>query len=66
MNYAVVAFAVVIIISSIQWFVDGRHNFKGPSFDEDAFLVTGVEEAEIAKQQNQNTASKIDKGDAEP
>jgi polyisoprenoid-binding protein YceI len=41
MNYAVVAFAVIIFISAVQWFVDGRHNFTGPSFDEVAF--TSVE-----------------------
>lgn len=41
MNYAVVAFAVIILISTIQWFVDGRKNFQGPSFDEAAFI--GVE-----------------------
>ncbi|MBE3048299.1 amino acid permease [Candidatus Bathyarchaeota archaeon] len=30
MNYCVVAFAVVILISAIQWVVDGRKNFVGP------------------------------------
>jgi choline transport protein len=40
MNYCVVAFAVVLIISMIQWFVDGRKNFKGPKVDiEDTVLV---------------------------
>ncbi|KAI4178702.1 MAG: hypothetical protein L6R41_008260 [Letrouitia leprolyta] len=34
MNYCIVAFAIVIIISTFQWFVDGRKNFKGPSIDE--------------------------------
>lgn len=38
MNYAIVAFAIIIIISTVQWLVDGRHNFKGPSFDEEAYL----------------------------
>lgn len=36
MNYCIVAFAIVIIISTIQWFVDGRKNFKGPHIDEAA------------------------------
>ncbi|KAH7152663.1 amino acid/polyamine transporter I [Dactylonectria macrodidyma] len=30
MNYCVVAFAIVVIISLIQWVVDGRKSFKGP------------------------------------
>ncbi|KAH7141491.1 amino acid/polyamine transporter I [Dactylonectria estremocensis] len=30
MNYCVVAFAIVVIISLIQWVVDGRKTFKGP------------------------------------
>lgn len=30
MNYCVVAFAVILIISTIQWIVDGRKNFEGP------------------------------------
>jgi len=30
MNYTVVVFSVVMIVSSITWMVDGRKNFKGP------------------------------------
>lgn len=30
MNYCIVAFAIVLIISMIQWFVDGRKNYTGP------------------------------------
>ena len=30
MNYCVVAFGIIIVISIIQWIVDGRMNFKGP------------------------------------
>jgi choline transport protein len=33
MNYCVVAFAIVLVISLIQWFIDGRKNFKGPVVD---------------------------------
>ena len=36
MNYCIVAFAIIIVISTIQWFVDGRKNFKGPHIDEAA------------------------------
>ena len=35
MNYCVVAFAIVLIIATIQWFVDGRKNFKGPRVEID-------------------------------
>ncbi|BCS28444.1 uncharacterized protein APUU_70014S [Aspergillus puulaauensis] len=46
MNYAVVAFAIIVFISTVQWFVDGRRNFNGPVFDESAFVtVTGDQEA---------------------
>lgn len=30
MNYCVVAFFVVLVISVLQWIFDGRKNFKGP------------------------------------
>ncbi|KAL8803735.1 MAG: hypothetical protein Q9182_003010 [Xanthomendoza sp. 2 TL-2023] len=39
MNYCIVAFAVVLIISTIQWFVDGSKNFKGPSVDLDVLQM---------------------------
>ena len=35
MNYCIVAFAIVIIIATIQWFVDGKKNFHGPQIDLD-------------------------------
>lgn len=33
MNYCVVAFAIVLIISVVQWFVDGRKNYNGPRIE---------------------------------
>ena len=33
MNYCVVAFLIIIIISAIQWVVDGRKNYAGPKID---------------------------------
>ncbi|KAJ4179588.1 hypothetical protein NW755_012313 [Fusarium falciforme] len=30
MNYCIAAFAVIILISTFQWIVDGRKNFNGP------------------------------------
>lgn len=40
MNYCVVAFAVVLIISVVQWFVDGKKNFTGPRVDIDSHVLT--------------------------
>jgi hypothetical protein len=42
MNYCIVAFAIVIIISTVQWFVDGRKNFHGPSIDTEAMAAAGA------------------------
>lgn len=43
MNYCIVAFAIVIVISAIQWIVDGRKNYKGPELDVQAMLNGEVE-----------------------
>lgn len=32
-NYCIVAFGIVLIISTIQWFVDGRKNYSGPKIE---------------------------------
>jgi len=42
MNYCIVAFAIVIIIATIQWFVDGRKNFHGPQINLDLLKDGGV------------------------
>ena len=33
MNYCVVAFAVILGVSTVQWWVDGRKNYTGPRID---------------------------------
>ncbi|PLB49328.1 amino acid permease [Aspergillus steynii IBT 23096] len=33
MNYCIVAFAIIVIVSVVQWIIDGRKNFKGPRVD---------------------------------
>lgn len=43
MNYSVVAFAVVVIISLFQWIVDGRKNYTGPKVDIDEQVLTAVD-----------------------
>ncbi|KFY71633.1 hypothetical protein V499_08222 [Pseudogymnoascus sp. VKM F-103] len=42
MNYCVVAFFLIFVIATVQWFVDGRKNFKGPKFDAHALEHGGV------------------------
>ncbi|KAF2740743.1 GABA permease gaba [Polyplosphaeria fusca] len=51
MNYCLVAFAIIILISTIQWFVDGRKNFIGPRTD------MGLEVLEAVKSQHKQTGS---------
>ena len=36
-DYCVAAFGIVFIISTIQWFVDGRKNFVGPRIEVEVF-----------------------------
>lgn len=36
MNYCIVAFSIVLIVSIIQWYADGKKNYKGPSIDMEA------------------------------
>jgi choline transport protein len=43
MNYCIVAFGIVLIISMIQWFVDGRKNFHGPKVELDDQILTAVD-----------------------
>ncbi|KAK0312818.1 hypothetical protein LTR01_002480 [Friedmanniomyces endolithicus] len=43
MNYCIVAFGIVLMISMIQWFVDGRMNFTGPKVELDDHVLTAVE-----------------------
>ena len=33
LDYCIVAFAIIIAISTIQWLVDGHKNFTGPRAD---------------------------------
>ena len=43
MNYCIVAFAIILVISLIQWFVDGRKNYTGPKLDVNAMINGEVE-----------------------
>lgn len=35
LDYCVAAFGIILIISTFQWFADGRKNFTGPRADVD-------------------------------
>jgi len=46
MNYCVVVFFIILVVSVFQWFIDGRKNFTGPRVDIDALQngeVVGME-----------------------
>ncbi|OCK76420.1 amino acid permease [Lepidopterella palustris CBS 459.81] len=43
MNYCIVAFMIILIISVVQWIVDGRNNFTGPRVE------MGIETLEAVK-----------------
>ncbi|CAM1509814.1 Fc.00g001490.m01.CDS01 [Cosmosporella sp. VM-42] len=45
MNYCIVAFAIIIIISGVQWIVDGRKNYEGPriTIGENVYAADDVE-----------------------
>ncbi|KAI7292680.1 hypothetical protein KC315_g19455 [Hortaea werneckii] len=49
MNYCIVAFGVVLIISVIQWLVDGRRNYTGPRIDLDENVLTAMQTLEEEK-----------------
>jgi hypothetical protein len=46
----VVAFGIILFVSTFQWFVDGRKNFTGPRTD------MGLEVLEAMKSQEQGPA----------
>lgn len=56
MNYAVVAFGVVLIIAVVQWLVDGRKNYEGPLMDE--AMGKGVVEG-VASVDSQHSATEF-------
>ena len=42
MNYCIVAFAIILLISTVQWFADGRKNYEGPRVTIRTGSVDGV------------------------
>jgi choline transport protein len=43
MNYCIVAFGIVTLISIFQWFIDGRKNYTGPTMELDETVLTATE-----------------------
>lgn len=43
MNYCIVAFGVILLISGATWFIDGRKHYQGPSLDVEGMLQGKVE-----------------------
>lgn len=62
MNYAVVAFGIVLIIAVVQWIIDGRKNYEGPQIDPEAMSkgvvegITGVESSNSGEEAFDNKA----------
>lgn len=49
MNYCIVAFGIIILISGLQWIFDGRKNYTGPRIT--------VDEGVVADELNQDVGS---------
>ncbi|WPH03423.1 amino acid permease [Acrodontium crateriforme] len=43
MNYCIVVFFIVLVISTIQWFVDGRKYYHGPNIEMEGTVLTAIE-----------------------
>lgn len=53
MNYCIVAFGIIMIISVIQWFVDGKANYHGPHIhiDDNVLVAAQTQEGMGAMEQ---------------
>ncbi|KAI5460331.1 gaba permease [Mariannaea sp. PMI_226] len=47
MNYCVIAFGFIIVVSTIHWFVDGRKNFKGPLSNSSVIDAIQIESSNV-------------------
>ena len=61
MNYCIAAFAIVLIVSIIQWFVDGRENYSGPKLDVEAMKTGEVQGLAPEPSNEENGVSGEDK-----
>lgn len=47
MNYCIVAFGIIVLISTLQWIFDGRKNYVGPRVTVNEGGADGEAEAPI-------------------
>ena len=66
MNYCIAAFAIVLIVSTIQWFVDGRKNFRGPKVDLDARQTGDVMGLAVDSREDGSSGESSELGALEP
>lgn len=59
MNYCIVAFAVVFIISLVQWFVDGRKNYNGPGIDVEDNVLVAIQSPVRAPEMEESGSSRL-------
>jgi choline transport protein len=55
MNYCVVVFAIILVISLVQWWVDGKQNYMGPRVDESASRNTEVTGLAISRGEGESS-----------
>ncbi|KAE9373526.1 amino acid permease [Stipitochalara longipes BDJ] len=62
MNYCVVVFFIILVISIVQWFVDGKKNFTGPRINVDVLQNGEVQGMAPAFSSEQGSSLAFDKG----
>ncbi len=60
-DYCVVVFFIILIVSIVQWFVDGKKNFTGPRIDVEALQNGDVVGTDPASSSEQGSNSPLDK-----
>lgn len=61
MNYCVVVFFIILVVSMVQWYVDGKKNFTGPRIDVDALQNGAVVGMEPTFSSEEGSSSQLDK-----
>jgi len=55
LDYCVVAFGIILFISTFQWFIDGRKNFTGPRADVDLEILEAMQTNEPSDATHQHS-----------
>jgi choline transport protein len=56
-----VVFFIILVISMVQWYVDGKKNFTGPRIDVDALQNVAVVGMEPAFSSEEGSSFQLDK-----